>query len=73
MPNLGQVRRDNGVEMNNEPHCFGRLVPQLLAFETKNPGEYAIPPDLSDHRNGIYTVQVEQGNNRASARFTVMR
>jgi hypothetical protein len=59
--------------MNNEPHRFGRLLRQLPAFEAKSPGEYAMPLDLSDLRNGIYTVQVEQGNNRASTRFTVMR
>jgi hypothetical protein len=52
---------------------LGRLVKELPAFDAPTPGEYKLELDLADLPKGVYTVHVEQGDYRASSRFTVVR
>jgi hypothetical protein len=52
---------------------LGRLVRALPTFNASEQGEYVLPVDIGELRNGLYTVRAEQRRKIASSRFTVVR
>lgn len=52
---------------------LGNKVLTLPPVDVKRAGEYALPVDLSELREGTYIVEVRSGGSRGSTRITLIR